>query len=273
MSKDLILGSWGISGAFGNQDDAHICKLFEHAEEVGIDTVDTAIVYGDGRIESLLQAFPRLKLATKLPASPKPPQHGMSKIAEHYRFDQMCRQVEDILRRTRRETIDVLQLHNWCKEWSFDDVHEFFSDLKRSGKVQRSGVSLPANYDAVIPQGFDVVQLPFNLIETWATKYWGDVQHSRVWARAVLAHGALTDRLYTELSANDTRREKFVSLLPQVEKYKSDHHIETPQLKEKALAFVARAKRIDGVILGCTTIDQIDHALQFFQNHSGITQK
>lgn len=273
MSKEVILGSWGISGAFGNQDDAHICKLLEHAQDVGIDTVDTAIVYGNGRIERLMRDFPGLKLATKLPASPKPPESGMSNLTEHYDADQMLEQVEDILRRTRRETIDVLQLHNWCKGWVYDDIHAFFTDLKRSGKVQYSGVSLPTNFDDSIPQGFDVVQLPFNLIETWAAKYWDDVQPSRVWARAILAHGALTNRLYAELPADDIRRTKFVSLRSQVEEYKSNHAVETGDLKERAFDFVARKKRIDGVIIGCTTLDQIDDAVEFFHKNSGTTKK
>lgn len=266
MKREIILGTWGISGAFGKRGELALSELLETATELGITTVDTAMVYGGGEVEKQLKRFPHLTIATKVPTIPKLPNEGVGTIGEYYQDRMIVEQVEACLRRLGREAIDILQLHNWHASWCAEEILPTFERLVRAGKVVRTGISLPSNFCGVIPAGFDFVQVPFNLLETWASDYLAAEHHSTVWVRSILAHGALTEQAVNQLALDDLRRDRFLSMKELVTQHMIAAGIPTPSdLKKKAIELINTTSHIDGIIVGCTKPEQLRELAQLLR--------
>src|SRR5512136_2765851 len=69
--SEISFGAWAIGGSWGSVDDADSLAALRRAIELGVNFIDTADVYGDGRSERLiakaLRDFPsqRIYVATK----------------------------------------------------------------------------------------------------------------------------------------------------------------------------------------------------------------
>ncbi len=146
-------------------------RIVRHALEAGITYFDTAAGYGNGNSEAVLgEALQGVTepytLATKC---------GWSGGAE-----QVVSSVEQSLRRLRRETVDVAQLHGGM----FTETHvrhilegaplEGLVRLKKQGKVRFIGFTCEEPFTALplITSGaFDVVQLRYNLLNHQASQH------------------------------------------------------------------------------------------------------
>ena len=127
---------------FGDQTDhAEAEKIVGHAQEHGVNFIDTADVYTSGASETMLGAL--LKghrhdwvLATKLG-------NKMSERANegHYSRAWMLRELEDSLRRLQAEHIDIYYLHRDFAGMSLEEPLRALDDMIRSGKVRYWGVS------------------------------------------------------------------------------------------------------------------------------------
>jgi hypothetical protein len=127
----------------------------------GIDTLDTAIAYGEsetclGEVGS--QGF---KLVTKLPAVPV----GCFDIS-----DWVQEQVAASLSRLGVNAVYGLLLHHpqQLLETGGEVIYQVLQELKKNGQVQKVGVSVyaPGELEALIPRyRFDLVQAPFNLVD------------------------------------------------------------------------------------------------------------
>ncbi len=266
MKREIILGTWGISGAFGKRGELALSELLEGATELGITTVDTAMVYGGGEVEKQLKRFPHFTIATKVPTTPKLPKEAVGRIGEYYQDRLIVEQVEACLRRLGREAIDILQLHNWHASWRAEDILPVLERLVRAGKVVKTGLSLPSKFDGVIPDGFDFVQAPFNLLETWASDYLAEKHHSTIWVRSILAHGALTERVVNQLALDDLRCDRFPSMKEEVTQHMSANAIPTfSDLKKRAIELINTTPHIDGVIVGCTKPEQLRELSQLLR--------
>jgi aryl-alcohol dehydrogenase-like predicted oxidoreductase len=112
MSVSAIsFGAWAIGGFWGAVDDEESMRALHAAADAGVNFIDTADVYGDGRSERLVARLrherPRdtIWIATK--AGRRLPQQS----CEGYSRDNLTRWIEDSLRNLRTEAIDLLQLH------------------------------------------------------------------------------------------------------------------------------------------------------------------
>ena len=128
-------GAWGIAGGpmWGSQDERDSIKALHAAVDAGITFFDTAEVYGDGYSEEVLgRAFgkggKRIVVATKVSPSNLEP-------------EALVRSCEASLRRLRRETIDLYQIHWPPRGTAPDSVIETFGRLVDAGKIRCAGVS------------------------------------------------------------------------------------------------------------------------------------
>src|SRR5580692_6179421 len=145
--SEIGYGAWGIGGKMwlGGTDDDAIAAL-RRSFELGLNFIDTALVYGEGHSEELVGklAPPNVHIATKVP--PKnglwPARPGIG-IKEVFPYDHVMSCTEKSLRNLGRESVDLQQLHVWNPEWlNQDDWRRAFEDLKKSGKARHVGVSL-----------------------------------------------------------------------------------------------------------------------------------
>lgn len=152
---------YGIGNKTGQVTRPVAKAMLQLAAANGIDTLDTAIAYGEsetclGEVGS--QGF---KLVTKLPAVPG----GCVDVS-----DWVQEQVAASLSRLGVNTVYGLLLHRpqQLLESGGEVIYQVLQELKKTGQIQKVGVSVyaPGELEALIPRyRFDLVQAPFNLVD------------------------------------------------------------------------------------------------------------
>jgi aryl-alcohol dehydrogenase-like predicted oxidoreductase len=135
--SEISLGSWLTYGAGvrGRQAEACVAKAFE----VGINFIDTANVYGQGRAEEFLGGVlagrqrDSYVLATKL-YFPMNGDRGLSR-------EQVHKQIDLSLRRLRTDHVDLYQCHRYDRETPLEETMEALTDVVRQGKARYIGFS------------------------------------------------------------------------------------------------------------------------------------
>ncbi|MEM4913716.1 MAG: aldo/keto reductase [Desulfurococcaceae archaeon] len=165
------LGTWQFSEAWGVVDYEKAKAVIAKAIELGINFIDTAMVYGRGLSEEFIGRALRelgvkrdsVVIATKIPG-------------EFLNPDDVFKAVDRSLRRLGVDSIDLLQLH-WPPCWHNYPTAVYARALERLvalGKVSYIGVS---NYPVALIEELrssfsftDIVsmQYRFNLLERWA---------------------------------------------------------------------------------------------------------
>lgn len=153
--------SYGIANQAGQVSRPEAKAMLELALAHGVDTLDTAIAYGDSEAclgEVNTQGF---KVVTKLPAVPA----NCTDVSEWVQ-----QQVSASLSRLGVTAIYGLLLHRSEQLLGPNgaQLYQALQALKDKDQVQKVGVSIysPTELDALIPRyRFDLVQAPFNLVD------------------------------------------------------------------------------------------------------------
>ncbi|MBI2059901.1 MAG: aldo/keto reductase [Nitrospirae bacterium] len=175
--SEIGLGSWGIGGTWwGGPQDENSRPAIIRAMELGINFLDTALVYGDGHSERLIGSILKetkqpAYVATKVP--PKdyhwPPDNPNILKTFPVKWVKEC--VDKSLKNLQLEQVDLLQYHVWHKDWaSQDEWKEAKEKLKAEGKILFFGLSLndhdpDCGVDAVATGEIDCVQVIYNIFD------------------------------------------------------------------------------------------------------------
>ena len=134
----LCLGAMNFGGATGEHESVRIVHA---ALDAGVNFVDTADVYNEGRSEAVVgKALAgrrhEVVLATKAHnrTGPGPNDLGNSRL-------HLLRACEDSLRRLGTDYIDLYQMHRASPEIPIDETLGALTDLVRAGKVRYIGCS------------------------------------------------------------------------------------------------------------------------------------
>jgi aryl-alcohol dehydrogenase-like predicted oxidoreductase len=152
---------YGIANQTG-QVSGHEAKIMlQFAADSGIDTLDTAIAYGDSETRLGEVGTQGFKLVTKLPALP-------DVCADVSMWIQ--RQLSASLSRLGVRAVYGLLLHRPEQLLGRNGaaLYQALQALKDTGQVKKVGVSIysPSELEALVPKyRFDIVQAPFNLID------------------------------------------------------------------------------------------------------------
>jgi len=143
----LTLGTMTFGGgnAFfqkaGNTDVAGARRIIDIYRDAGGNLLDTADVYSDGISEEIVGealdgARKDLMVATKarFPMGKGPNDRGLSR-----RY--LIAACEASLKRLKRETIDLYQVHEWDGQTPIEETIDALDGLQRSGKVRYIGCS------------------------------------------------------------------------------------------------------------------------------------
>ena len=142
------LGTWAIGGGdwkfgWGPQDEQEAVDAVVRARDLGINWIDTAPVYGNGRAEELvgrglqLWGTPKPIVATKFGRVIQPD----GSIVGILQREHVMAECEASLQRLGVETIDLYQMHWPDPEEDIEEAWQAMCDLKQQGKVRHIGVS------------------------------------------------------------------------------------------------------------------------------------
>jgi aryl-alcohol dehydrogenase-like predicted oxidoreductase len=176
--SEIGFGAWAIGGSWGPQSESDSLAALGRALDLGVNFIDTAAGYGEGRSERLIGRVlkgrtGRVFVATKTPPT-MPGQWPPSPYcvaAERYPEGYLRENVEQRLRNLGTDTIDLLQLHTWTRAWNRDpEPFAVLRKLREEGKIRFIGVSTPeqdqnAVIDLMRDGWVDVVQVIYNIFE------------------------------------------------------------------------------------------------------------
>ncbi len=148
--SEIGYGAWGIGGAmWQGATDEESLKALHTAIDLGLNFIDTALVYGDGHSEQLVgkvvkERKERVYVATKVPPkNGKWPARPGTKLRDAFPYDYILQSAETSLRNLGTDSVDILQLHVWNDDWTDDsEWSDAIAKLKEQGKIRHFGVSI-----------------------------------------------------------------------------------------------------------------------------------
>lgn len=280
--SEIGFGAWGIGkGMWVGAQDEESLRALERAIELGVNFIDTALVYGDGHSERLVGQVVRRRPETVYVATKVPPLNGEWPARPGVRPDEAfpARHViecaETSLRNLGLDVIDVLQFHVWSDEWvGQGDWLDAVQQLRRDGKIRFFGVSIndhqPSNALALVESGaVDTVQVIYNVFEqSPEDELFPACQRHRVGVivRVPLDEGGLTGRITPETTfpEGDWRNRYFRGdrkrqVAERVQRIVDDLQIPVEELPEVALRFTLNHPAVSTVIPGMRSLRHVEH--------------
>ena len=245
---------YGVSNQTGQVSFDETVSILEQAWSTGIDTLDTAISYGESEQRLGEIGVEQWRIVTKLPGIPD----AVSDVAG------MAQDlVEGSLERLRVPKITSLLLHKSQDLLGAqgDAIYRALSSLQDQGLVEKIGVSIyaPEELDVLCERfRFDLVQAPFNIIDRrlvasgWLSKlYESGIE---VHVRSVFLQGLL-------LMAAQDRSDTFKSWDPLWGQWHRWLHTSSQTAVQACLGFAMSQSQIDRVIVGVDSQKQFQEIL------------
>ena len=207
-------GAWAIGADWGTVDDEQSMAALHAAVDAGVNFIDTADVYGDGRSERLVAQLRRERPHDEIRVATKAGRRLPVQICEGYTRENLTSWVERSLRNLEMEALDLLQLH--CPPTAlYDrvDVFGILDGLVTAGKLRYYGVSVETADEALAAMrypGVQSIQIIFNMfrVKPLERVFPAALQNQvGILARVPLASGLLTGNLRadTVFAADDHR--------------------------------------------------------------------
>ncbi len=210
--SEIGLGAWAIGGSWGEEvsEGVAIETLLE-AFDQGINFVDTAAVYGDGRSERLIgealkRTDRRIHVATKI-------RRGAYRGDDYGEMEALVKEQRD---RLGVEVIDVIQLH--CEPFEKlrqGAILENLEKLRANGLVRYTGASVESIEEALFVMEnaqVDALQVIFNLFRQRLVEELFPELRNRVTAiiaRVPLASGVLTGKFHRDYVFEESDHRNF----------------------------------------------------------------
>jgi aryl-alcohol dehydrogenase-like predicted oxidoreductase len=212
--SEIGFGAWAIGGAWGDvsKDDA---KAALHAAlDAGVNFIDTADVYGDGRSEQLIADVLKERGGDKPYVATKLGRRLSPHVAEGYSKQNINAFVERSLANLQTDCLDLVQLH--CPPpavYYQQEVFGHMDDLVAAGKIRHYGVSVEKVEEALKAIEYpnvQSVQIIYNIFrQRPASLFFAEAKKRQVGviARVPLSSGLLTGKMNasTAFAADDHR--------------------------------------------------------------------
>lgn len=175
--SEIGFGAWAIGGSWGEQRESDSIEALETAIDAGVNFIDTAAGYGDGKSERIIGGFlkkrrERVYVCTKTPPVPgKWPPSPYCSIDERYPEKYLRKNVEERLKNLQVNSLDVLLLHTWTRAWNArPKALEILHRMKEEGLIRNVGLSTPEHDQNCVIELMrngllDAVQVIYNIFE------------------------------------------------------------------------------------------------------------
>lgn len=258
MASKLALGTvqfgmpYGIANVTGQVGPAEVADILRLAQGAGIDTLDTAIGYGQSEAVLGAVGVANWKIVTKLPALPD------VNIA-----DWVAREIAGSLGRLKVERLEAVMLHR-CADLlgpHGNALYRALSDLKDQGLAAKIGYSVysPGDIDslfAAFPP--DIIQAPLNVFDQRLIK--SGWLH-RLAAAGVEVHCRSAFLQGLLLMRSDQRPAKFAPWAAQFDRWDRWHARRAAGALGEALAFALDQPLVDRIVLGVDSLSQFQQIL------------
>lgn len=203
--SEISFGAWAIGGSWGNVSDSESLQALHRATDGGVNFIDTADVYGDGRSERLIAQLKRERSRDTIYVATKAGRRLSPHVGEGYNRENLTGFIERSLQNLKADALDLLQLH--CPPSEVYDRPEVFGaldELIRAGKLRFYGVSVESIDEAMRAIEFpnvQSVQIIFNLFRPRPAEQFLPRAKERgvgVLARVPLASGLLSGKMTRE---------------------------------------------------------------------------
>ena len=211
--SEVSFGAWAIGGSWGDVSEDDALAALHTAIDEGINFIDTADVYGDGRSERLISKVlkdrsEQVYVATKAGRRLNP------HVVEGYNRENLTAFIERSLKNLDVDALDLVQLH--CPPWEtyyHPEVFGILDDLVKAGKIKYYGVSVERVEEALKAIEYpnvQSVQIIFNMFrQRPANLFFAQARKHQVGilARVPLASGLLTGKITknTQFAEDDHR--------------------------------------------------------------------
>ncbi len=211
--SEIGFGAWAIGSEWGTVSEEDALGAILTSIDQGVNFIDTADVYGDGRSERLVSRAlksrqGRVYVATKAGRRLNP------HVPEGFNKENLTAFVERSLHNLDVETIDLLQLHCPPTEvYYMPEVFDILDGLVRAGTLGYYGVSVEKVEEAIKAIEYpnvQSVQIIFNIFRQRPAELFFELAKQRqvgILARVPLASGLLTGKMsrQTDFPAADHR--------------------------------------------------------------------
>jgi aryl-alcohol dehydrogenase-like predicted oxidoreductase len=212
--SEISLGTWALGGDWGSvaEDDAY--AALNRAIDLGVNILDTADVYGDGRSEKLIGRLLRDRPDDEIFVATKAGRRLDPHTAEGYEYENLAPFVERSLKNLGVDALDLLQLHCPPTEaYRQDSTFEALDRLQNEGKVRNYGVSVEKVEEARMALSYPnvkTVQIIFNIFRQKPAEEFFPLAEERsigILARVPLASGLLSGKMSADRTfAEDDHR-------------------------------------------------------------------
>ncbi|MEA3502410.1 MAG: aldo/keto reductase [Actinomycetota bacterium] len=200
--SEIGFGAWAIGADWGSVDDTTAMAALHAAVDAGVNFIDTADVYGDGRSERFVARLVRERSDGDLVIATKAGRRLDPHTAEGYTGENIERFIDRSLVNLETETLDLLQLH--CPPtdaYYMPELFEALDGIKEKGKIRHYGVSVERVEEAMKAieyPGVETVQIIYNMFRQRPAERFFDVAQASnvgIIVRVPLASGLLTGKM------------------------------------------------------------------------------
>ncbi|MEO1986811.1 MAG: aldo/keto reductase [Martelella sp.] len=200
--SNIGFGAWQIGGSWGSVSEEDGRAALHAALDSGINFVDTADVYGDGRSEKIIADVLADRGGQKPFVATKAGRRLNPHTADGYNLENLEAFVDRSLKNLRMERLDLVQLHCPPTEAFYrPEVFEALDALKAKGKIANYGVSVEKVEEALKAiefPGIASVQIIYNIFrQRPASLFFPEAKRRNiaVIVRVPLASGLLSGKI------------------------------------------------------------------------------
>jgi aryl-alcohol dehydrogenase-like predicted oxidoreductase len=195
-------GAWAVGADWGRVSEDDAMAALHAAFDRGVNFIDTADVYGDGRSERLAGRLRRERPGDDVFIATKAGRRLDPHEADGYDRENLTAFIDRSLGNLDTEVIDLVQLHCPPTEVYYrPEVFGILDDLVEAGKIRHYGVSVEKVEEALKAleyPGVKSVQIIFNLFRRRPADHFfarAQEQNVAILARVPLASGLLTGKM------------------------------------------------------------------------------
>jgi aryl-alcohol dehydrogenase-like predicted oxidoreductase len=212
--SEVSFGAWAIGGSWGETSDDESLKALHRAIDAGVNFIDTADVYGDGRSERLIAQLKKERPRDTIHVATKAGRRLNPHTAPGYNATNLESFIDRSLKNLATDSLDLVQLHCPPPEvYSKPEVFGALDELAQKGKIKHYGVSVELVDEALRAIEYPnvkTVQIIFNLFRLKPAEKFlpqAKTKNVGVLARVPLASGLLTGKItkQTQFAADDHR--------------------------------------------------------------------